>query len=176
LAAANSSISAPHTQECPSDRFIESAAPEGIVRLAACLERLPSRTSFTVAELDAILEGDTSIERFGSLPDGSYLQNMLPRINWWVSVSRALTFGNTQGGIFCDPTQADKRDVLLSLLPPVFDGYVAALRNTQHYTEDDDYCVHLEFLKRYRILTKFICAWAEELWPNANLRWLHKQA
>jgi len=159
-----------------ADRFIASAAPQGIVRLAWGLEILPDQAGFTVAELDAILDGDTSIERFGGLADGLYLQNMLPLINWWIGMAEALTFGNTQGGIYCDPAQAEKRGALLSLLPPVFAGYVAAIGNTQYYTEDDDFGAHLEFLKRYRMLTKFVGSWAAELWPNADLRWLHGQA
>jgi hypothetical protein len=162
--------------QSPADQFIASAAPQGIVRLAWGIESLPDRAAFTVANLDAILEGDTSIDRFGGLADGLYLQNMLPRINWWIAMAEALTFGNTQGGIYCDPAQADKRGVLLSLLPSVFDGYVAALGNTQYYTEDDDFGAHLEFLKRYRMFTKFVGSWAAELWPNADLRWLHGQA
>jgi hypothetical protein len=172
LATAHTSISAPYTQARHAISFLTSAAPQGISRLAACLESLPEEPWFAVADLDAILTGTISEGDRDGIDDGLYLRYMLPLVSWWVYVAEALTFGNTQEGIYADPAQAEKRAEVLALLPAVFSSYTAALASTMYYADAVSPDAHTEFLKRYRMLTKHIGGWASEVWPNSELEWL----
>jgi hypothetical protein len=165
-----------HSYKSPIHSTLLSAVPEGMQRLAACIQSVPEDFCLTAQALDEIAEGKHTEIHIGRVCDGLYLQYMLPQINWWVQVAEALTFGGTMKGVYADPAYKEMRTELLSLLNATFSSYTAAIAATQYYSDSDDSTVHFDLLKRYRMLTKFVCSWAKQLWPKVDLDWLYGQA
>jgi hypothetical protein len=174
--ATGTTFSAFSSQKPEIQSMMLSAVPEGLQRLAECGERLP-RICFTVDELDAIVEGKDTEELESSCADGIYLQGMLPAIKWWLDVAQDMAGGNGMKHDFCTPAYQDQKHYLLALLNDVLSGYAAAFAEAGlSFSASPRIPAGMEMLKRYRLFTRYACAFAQEVWPEVELGWLLKQA
>ena len=98
--------------------MIMSAVPEGLQCLAECGERLPHMT-FTVDELDGIIEGRDTEALESSCADGCYLDAVLPSIDWWLDVAGDMVGGNGMEHDFSMPGYEVQKQNLTSLLHDV---------------------------------------------------------
>ncbi len=71
----------------------------------------------------------------------------------------------------------DKKRNLIALLNDVLSCYAAAFAESGlSLSASDRIPAGMEMLKRYRLFTRYVCAFAKEVWPNVDLGWLFKQA
>jgi hypothetical protein len=174
--ATGNTLSAFSSQNPDIQSMILSAVPEGLQRLASCSERLPW-TCFTVDELDAIVEGKDTEDLESSIADGIYLQGVLPAIKWWLDVAQDMAGGNGMKHDFCISAYEDQKQNLLALLNDVLSSYAAAFAEAGlSFSASDRIPAGMEMLKRYRLFTRYACAFAQEVWPEVELGWLLKQA
>jgi hypothetical protein len=174
--ATENTISAFSSQNPSIQSMILSAVPEGLQRLAECGERLP-HICFTVDELDAIVEGKDTEKLESSCADGIYLQDMLPAINWWLDVAQDIAGGNGMKHDFWMPAHEDQKHNLLALLNDLLSSYAAAFAEAGlSFSASPRIPAGMEMLKRYRLFTRYVCAFAKEVWPEVELGWLLKQA
>jgi hypothetical protein len=175
--ATGNTLSALSSQNPSIQSMILSVIPEGIQRLADCAADAPHRY-FTVAELELIVKGEDTKDLESSLADGIYMQGILPAIEWWIQVADCLLCGTGIKSKFADEEFEEQRTKLLSLLNDVLSSYSAALAEGTWYSlhNADRVPAGVELLKRYRLYTRYVCAFAREIWPNLNLEWLLKQA
>jgi hypothetical protein len=172
-----STISAFSSQNPSIQAMISSVVPEGIQRLADCAAAGP-HPYFTVAELELIVQGEDTKDLESSLADGIYMQEILSAIEWWISVADCLLCGTGIKSKFADAEFEEQRTKLLSLLNDVLSSYSAALAEGTFYSRHNSLRVPagVELLKRYRLYTRYVCAFARETWPDVNFEWLLKQA
>jgi hypothetical protein len=159
--------------------MILSAVPEGLQRLAECGERLPRVLPMllTIDELDAIVEGKNTEDLESSIADGLYLQNVLPAINWWLDVAQDMSGGNGMKHTLWSTAHENQKRNLIALLNDVLSSYAAAFAEAGlSFSASPRIPAGMEMLKRYRLFTRYVCAFAKEVWPEVELGWLLKQA
>ncbi len=156
--------------------MILSAIPEGLQRLSECGRLLPS-ICFTVDELDAIVEGRQAEYFEADYADGNYLDCILPAIDWWMYVASVVAGGNGMEHNRWTTAYEDKKRNLIALLNDVLSCYAAAFAESGlSLSASDRIPAGMEMLKRYRLFTRYVCAFAKEVWSNVDLGWLFKQA
>jgi hypothetical protein len=160
-----------------SQTMLLSALPEGLRSLVESKEN-PPHLRFTVDELDKIVEGKQGEEMESSFADGFYLSYVLPALNWWIDVSESIALGRSMGGITCEPEFEGQRAKLIVLLNDALSNYAAALAEGPYFTDSISALAPagMEFLKRYRLYTRAVCDFGQEVWPEVDLGWLSKQA
>jgi hypothetical protein len=174
MATGNTTISAGSSTQT----MLLSALPEGLQRLAQCGSRLPYMM-FTLAELDGIVEGKDTEDLESSCADGIYLQGMLSAIDWWTDVAQDIAGGNGMKAEFDVAGLEGQKHNVTALLNDVLCSYAAAFAETPYYSDDLTSCripAGMELLKRYRLFTRYVCSFANEVWPSVDLGWLLKQA
>jgi hypothetical protein len=174
--ATGTTISAFSSQNLEIQSMIISAIPEGLQRLAAT-GKPSSNIMFTIGELDAIVEGKGTEDLESSVADGIYLQGMLPAIKWWLDVAQDMAGGNGMKHDFWTPAYGDQKRNLIALLNDVLSSYAAAFAEAGlSFPGSPRIPAGMEMLKRYRLFTRYVCAFAKEVWPEVELGWLLKQA
>jgi hypothetical protein len=174
--ATGNTLSAFSSQNLSIQSMILSAVPEGLQCLAECAGRLPHMT-FTVDELDAIVEGKDTEDLESSCADGCYLGAVLPAIDWWLDVAQDIASGNGMKQDHCTPAYEEQKHNLLALLNEVLSSYAAAFAEAGlSFTDSLRIPAGMEMLRRYRLFTRYVCAFAKEVWPEVELGWLLKQA
>jgi hypothetical protein len=169
-------FSARLSEDSSPETMILSALPEGLQRLADCGARLPHMT-FTVDELDGIIEGRDTEALESSCADGCYLDAVLPTIDWWLDVASDMVGGNGMEHDFSMPGYEDQKQNLTTLLHDVLSSYAAAVAESGlSFSASDRIPAGMEMLKRYRLFTRYVCSFAQEVWPGVDLGWLLKQA
>jgi hypothetical protein len=169
-------FSAPPSNDSSPHTMIMSAVPEGLQRLAECAERLP-HMSFTVDELDGIIEGRDTEALESSCADGCYLDAVLPSIDWWLDVAGDMVGGNGMEHDFSMPGYEDQKQNLTALLHDVLSSYAAAVAESGlSMSASNRIPAGMEMLRRYRLFTRYVCSFAQEVWPEVDLGWLLKQA
>jgi hypothetical protein len=152
-----------------------SVVPPGLQRLAVHRESLPY-TFLTINELDEIVEGKDTEDLEHSIADGIYLKNVLPAIDWWTDVALDVAGGNGMEDEYYTPAYDAQKNGLLALLNDALSSYTAALTETALHRDSERIPAGMELLKRYRLFTRYVCAFAQEVWPNVDMGWLLKQA
>jgi hypothetical protein len=138
-----------------------------------------------VVELDMIADG------IDELPDDSILvvrdhwfDGFLASLNWWRQVSDMLLvsgdykFGLRGPEFAQEPVFAHHREALLKLLDDTFAAFAPAWQEGCYFSAD---WLHKgeatrELLKRYRTFTRYVGAFAQERWPEVNMRALLNRA
>jgi hypothetical protein len=170
-------VSATISAGSSTQTMLLSAVPQGLQQLAECGEDLP-HIRFTLDELDVIVEGKQTESLEPLFEDGTYLRQVLPALDWWIWVADSLNLGRSMNGAFAEAEFEEQRAKLLFLLDDVLSSYTAALAEGPIYSgcRSSSYSAGLELLKRYRQFTRYVCAYAREMWPGVELGWLLKQA
>lgn len=98
------------------------------------------------------------------------MDEIFKRLNWWKGIAIVLL----DGARLQDDEK--KRSEILSLFADVLAAYIPALKSG--YSFDCDYennGPRLEVLRRYHLFTRYVCAFAQEVWPDVNLERLLQQ-
>lgn len=181
------SFSAQSSQESSGHTMLLSAAPAGIRHLAECYDSRPS-LPIQVEDLDKIFDGKyenlKGLE--GDIVFKQYLREYFPALEWWIKVTRALAYrqfddGSGSPGDLNWPFEEEKNN-LLKLLNAALSLYAPSLEedmNLYHleFSSVEYGCAptSVEFLKRYRLYTRAVCAVAQKCWPDHDLGWLLQQ-
>jgi hypothetical protein len=148
--------------------------------LAECFENRPTLT-IPVEHLDEIVAGtyDNVQELEAGFAEGHYLHAFLPALEWWIDVSKALTVANVINLVNEEPFAAEtKQDPgLVKLLNDALSIYAAALGEAPEFSGAyyRPMPATMEFLRRYRMYTRAVCAFAQQVWPNMDLGRLLEQ-
>ena len=158
--------------------MIKRSIPQGIQRLACFADMLDYGFYATVDELDQIVEGK-QFENDERFRDGFYLEHVLPAINWWVEVNKSLLWeSGIERDVVLEPALEEERSRILGLLNNVLASYTAALEEGPFYAplEIIRTPAGMELLKRYRLFTRAVGAFAKQLWPKFDWQWLLEKA
>jgi hypothetical protein len=149
-----------------------SFAPVALRDIVKSLDTAPT-SHFSVMRLDEIADGklDESIEH--DFTFGFYKGSMLSNLDWWVEVMKTLAWGgyDEEDADFNEPFE-QKKENLIELLNDALSSFTASLAEDFRFTTADNRRsspATVEFLKRYRLYTRAVCAVAQESWPNADL-------
>jgi hypothetical protein len=166
---------------CPSQlshSLLFSTAPAAIQGLVVCSEN-PPHLVFPVDHLDELVAGESNTESLeAGFVDGRYFDQILPSLEWWIDIMRALSWGgNDPNDVDVQPGFEKQKANLLKLLKRVLSGYAEALAEDSYFSGSDSRRApaSIELVKRYRLFTRAICAVAQDLWPQADLGWLLRQ-
>jgi hypothetical protein len=155
-----------------------SAVPYGLKTLAELSEDTPI-FCFSASGLDEMLLEDENIEGLeNDISDGLYFGNILPAIQWWIDVSKALTIGRGDALDLYKPEFKEHRANLITLVNDALSAYAAALAEAAEFS-DKSSCrapASIELLKRYRLFTWYVRSFAREVWPGVDLGWLENRA
>jgi hypothetical protein len=161
-----------------SHSLLFSAAPAAIQGLVVCSEN-PPHLVFPVDHLDELVAGESNTESLeAGFVDGRYFDQILPSLEWWIDIMRALSWGgNDPNDIDIQPAFEKQKANLLKLLKRVLSGYAEALAEDSYFSGSDSRRApaSIELVKRYRLFTRAVCAVAQDLWPQADLGWLLRQ-
>jgi hypothetical protein len=161
-----------------SHSLLFSTAPAAIQGLVICSEN-PPHLVLPVEELDALIMGKTNTEELESaIASGCYMDQILPSIDWWIEIMKALSCGGSDpDDVEFQPAFEKRKAKLLELLNATLAGYAAALAEDSYFSGRDSTRAPaaIELLKLYRLYTSAVCSLACEIYPQADLQWLLKQ-
>jgi hypothetical protein len=133
-----------------------------------------------ISELNRIADG-LEMEDDSILVDRSYwFDHILESLNWWWLVSDTVLCSKWESGdkLCPEPAFANHREALLKLLDDTLTAFVPALQESHHFTADwiRKGEATRELLKKYRMYTRYVSTFAQEVWPDANMRPLLNRA
>jgi hypothetical protein len=118
--------------------------------------------------MDQLLDG--KLEVTGELYDHQvmcswdWIDDFMPTLNWWIVLSDIAFEGGNP------PATAHHRKALSGLLVDVFMAYEPAHQEANSYAEKwPDGTATLELVKKYRTYTRYVTAFALEVWPDLIL-------
>ena len=139
-----------------------------LTEIASLLDNQPdAETGFEVDGLDRIADGAPTAEDEGDvICEIDWFGGFLDSVNWWRSAAESLLMSNK-----CmsspDPDFAEQGEEIFRLLGDVLMAYVPAQREWI-YADDQERGASMELLKRYRLFTRYVCAFARELFPGTS--------
>jgi hypothetical protein len=145
--------------------------------LQDCWKTAPEYFYFDIAELDEIAAGKNWKKHREALYDGTYLEDVLPHIAWWIEVARALSHGRSREIDWdsIDPERVEFRKTVPLMVNDVLSCYAAALASVPDFAgsqRDPDKIEGLKMFKRYRRFTTYVRDFAHTIWSDRNLNWL----
>ena len=104
-----------------------------------------------------------------------WLDGFLPNLNMWISISDSILGSTDQAKP--DPKFDEQRTELNRLLTAVLSAYPLAVMEGPLYSEEE-YPIRAshELLKRYWAYTRYVCAFAQQVWPDVKMDKLLQQA
>lgn len=149
--------------------------PMGLAMLGSSLEEPPPGIQSRVDELDAIVDGTAATPEQAGYADGTYMGRFLEHLEWWKDASEALLCGRGMESDYGN-SYPEQKAKLRALIGDILDAYKDALAQTVFFQLDDaNPAAHYVLLRRYRLFTRYVCAFAQEVWPEANLKRLLQQ-
>jgi hypothetical protein len=152
---------------------------DALLSIAEMMER-EQALSVEIDELDRIADG-IELEDDSILVVKEYwFDSFLTSLKWWLWVSNALLEStNVDPSDFQPkPAFAHHREAILKLMNDIFTSYVPA--HQEGYLFSSDWMkkgeATRELLKRYRTFTRYICTFAQEVWPDVSMDPLLKRA
>jgi len=144
------------------------------------LERLrkssPRYFYFDDGDLQEIAAGVDIQKHRISVLDGTYLGDVLPKIDWWIAVGETLSMAANDEPRFV--SVASFRSTFGGLAAGVLCRYATALALNPAVAglDSDGTDAAIELLTHYRRLTCHVRAFAKQLWPGIDLGWLWAEA
>jgi hypothetical protein len=137
--------------------------------ISRLLDNRPNaQTGFEVETLDRIADGVPTADDEGDvICDVEWFGGFLNSVNWWSSAAESLLRKHYRHGTSPDPAFAEQGEEIFRLLGDVLMAYVPAQREWV-YADDLDREASMELLKRYRLFTRYVCAFAQELFPGTS--------
>jgi hypothetical protein len=135
--------------------------------IAWLLDNRPSaQTDFEVEELDRIADGAATEEDRGDvICEVQWFEGFLDSVDWWSTAVGSLLRKHHKFGSSPDPASAEQGEEIFRLLGDVLMAYVPAKREWI-YADELDREASMELLKRYRLFTRYVCAFAQKLFPG----------
>lgn len=178
MSTEKTTISALSSLDPSIQAMLISATPRVITELADCGNYRPT-LCLPVDLLDEIIEGKADTK---SLEDdflsGCYLHEILPSLDWWMDISNTISHGRFDRSTNVQTVFDKHKDRLIELLNDALCQYTSALAESNNFRDrdSDEAPASIELLKRYRLYTRAVCAFAKEVWPEVEFGWLLKQA
>ncbi|WP_109487549.1 hypothetical protein [Occallatibacter savannae] len=139
----------------------------------------PRYFSFDVGELDEIVAGANIEMHRISVIDGTYLGDVLPKLDWWVAVGERASLAATEAPERVSASElAQFRSNFVGLVAGVLCRYSTALALNPAVAgfDSDGTDAALELLIHYSRLTCHVRAFAKRIWPEFDLGWLWAEA
>jgi hypothetical protein len=150
-----------------------SAIPLGVELLSRC-EKIsgPLYYWWSRNDLNEISEGKNLNKYSEMLEEGTYLESVLPAVQWWIHVMSALNWG--MDSVVLYPLYEKQRKTIMTLLNDVLSGYSAALSESGEFSgwKSMERPAAVELIRRYQLYINGICNLARDLWPAVDLDWL----
>lgn len=166
--------------KCRAFFGVEPNGPDDTLAIIAFLIDLKYDFDFCldVNQLDEFADGEISDDlRYGLGERGWWFDDFLAILNWWRSVSEVL-LGSTEAGddLRPEPAFSHHRQALVKLMGDVMEAFVPAIQEGHTYSGDwmNVFTASQELVKRYRLYTRYVCAFAQELFPDVNMERLLK--
>jgi hypothetical protein len=158
------------------------AEGDALKNIARMLDRGNDVSAFRcydVEEFDRLLDGKATEEDFDSFLQPDWWWEFRDTLAWWEDVAGHL-LENNRYDCSPDPLFAQQRAELFRLLNDVYCAYVPHIREQLKYDDRDVtmlggtyeehaarwYSASLELLKRYGLYTRYVRAFAQELFPS----------
>jgi hypothetical protein len=133
-----------------------------------------------VDELEAIAHGAKAQEVSEVMDFSFWFDDFMPSLNWWREVSDSLLHSkDVDLTLPPEPSFAAHRQTLSKLLNDTLSAFSPAWQVGCYVSDDwleNGRATLLELLKRYRLFTRYVCALAQEIWPDVNLERLLEQS
>jgi hypothetical protein len=132
---------------------------------------------FDALDLQQIACGENLLDYADCLLDCGWVDRVLPSLNWWIEVAKALANGRDLE-FRADLADAAFHGSFPQLLQRVLQAYCAALKDTCDFaglTRDYEQKAAFELFRLYWQLTEQIRAKASEIWPDVDFAWLWVQ-
>jgi hypothetical protein len=159
--------------------FLILKTPGELAYIASAInKRERSTLPCTLQDLDEIADGQHAEHWREELGDGTHLESFLDSLDWWVFVFGCASKGlmephDSWGG---DPAFVSQRAHGLALYRATLDAYCEALAITDSFAGlDRDVYAHLKFVQSYRVFTRYVCSFAQEVWPAVDFTRLRSQ-
>jgi hypothetical protein len=149
-----------------------------ISAIALQIERKPA-FDLEVEELDRIADGLELEEESVLICREGWFDTFLDSLSWWRIVAEGLLSSDrTIHTLFPEPAFAEDREALLKLHHEVLVAFGPAWQEDWFFSADwnERGEAARELLKRYRAFTRYVCGFAQELRPAADLGSLLKLA
>ena len=149
--------------------YIE-AASENLVGIASCVVSYSRGSWLKLWQLDEIASG-IDIHRYRDLlGDSNYLGNMPSCMDWWRDVmDYAVAESAGEGEWEGNPLFAPQIRHVVSLAKDAYAALVDAWAITRGYSNpDSNKFAHFDFLKKYRLFTRSVCSFVQEVWPDID--------
>jgi hypothetical protein len=121
-----------------------------------------------VEGLDRIADGVATEDDSSAVCDGAWFDDVLASLDWWRDAAEALLTNDEEYYESPNPAFSQQREEILRLLGDVLMAYVPAQREQVIYADETGGPASLELLKRYRLFTPYVCAFAQELFPGTS--------
>lgn len=139
----------------------------------------PQYFNFDVGDLDEIAAGTNLEQHRLSLYDGTFLGDVLPKLDWWLALGEFMSFeASEQSASVAGSDLAAFRSRFVGMASGVLCRYATALALNPSVAglDVDGTDVALDLLAHYRQLTCLVRDFARKLWPGINLGWLWAEA
>jgi hypothetical protein len=143
---------------------------DALSAIAWLLDHRPyDQLSFEVEELDRIADGVATEDDLSEIScDEEWFDDILKSVDWWRHAAEALLSNDRKYYDSPNPAFAQQREEILRLLSDVLLAYVPAQQEQLIYAGDLGGPASLELLKRYRLFGRYVCAFAQKLFPGTS--------
>ena len=162
----------------------QSRTPWGLEVLQCC-QRCQDKTRlyFGVGELDDIAAGKHLDLHLETILDGTWIDDVLPRLNWWITIAGGL--GNGRSHEFRSesddtPELKEFRQNVVSMVGEILTLYPAALDSVLSVSAPESLkdIRGLDMMKKYREFTLYVRDFAYTVWPDKTyeISWLWNES
>jgi len=149
--------------------------PPQLQAINSLIEVHPEEISFSPSEADAIVKGQDLWAYLMDIDKGTYLDNFLASLGWWVRVVHALLDVKGTGGVTRSSINLEE-DAIKSRLADIMVLYPTAFKARYLVEAVGSDPTGLELVKRYVELKRYICSLVLKDFPDADLSELMKLA
>ncbi len=144
---------------------------DSLTTIAWLMDYMPGlELKLELDQLDRIADGMATKEDEECFVDDG-VDGVLPALDWWRHASESL-LDHPERKFIPEPTFAHHREAILKLLNDALAAIVPAWQEGCEFSDDcsREGGATRELLKRYRRFTRYVCAFAQERFPDANLK------
>jgi len=151
---------------------------DALLEIAGLMER-QRELNLEIGELDRIADG-VAVEDDSILAcKGFWFDGFLENLSWWKTVSEILLGSkDVDHKFFPEPAFAHHQEALLKLVNDTLAAFAPAWQEGSEFSSDwtERGEATRELLKRYRTFTRYVCTFAQEVWPDVSMGPLLKRA
>lgn len=148
---------------------------KGLQPIARYLQNPPNSIYFTVNELDELVAGQAPDVDRDRIEAGGYLDGFLSVVEWWMATLDIVARESSSWNASPDAPFEKERQQSIALLRSALSAYPSAVAGTYAFSEDIDTAAHIKLLKSYHLFTRYVCSFAELVWPGVDFAALRAQ-